>query len=301
MSDCALQVVLIEASAHLWAASLSATNGSVVERGLGELVHTVACYIEAVRMLHRHNAVVVLACSASESRLVFDSRQSDQPAHTSLRDLLPAMVERDAQLLESLNAASYDTLPLSGALSQALCACSRELDTANPSSALGHEEGVPSSNTTSSSDDQASGACMYTRKPRVLCIAGSADPTEQYVPVMNCLFSAQRLGARVDSLRIASVDSPFLQQAAHLTGGAYVRPRKPESVLQHMIARFAPDDVSSKQLRRILPPAVDFRASCFCHKRPVDIGRVCSACLSIFCEDVSECSTCGTQFSSQSV
>ena len=42
---------------------------------------------------------------------------------------------------------------------------------------------------------------------------------------------------------------------------------------------------------------VDFRAACFCHRRVVDTGFVCSICLSIFCEvpdNNGECLTCGT-------
>ncbi|KAB5596020.1 General transcription factor IIH subunit 3 [Ceratobasidium theobromae] len=41
---------------------------------------------------------------------------------------------------------------------------------------------------------------------------------------------------------------------------------------------------------------VDFRASCFCHKDVVDVGYVCSVCLSIFCKPVVVCATCKTKF-----
>lgn len=43
---------------------------------------------------------------------------------------------------------------------------------------------------------------------------------------------------------------------------------------------FLPDQTSRKHL--VLPTQVnvDFRAACFCHKRVVDIGFVCSICLS---------------------
>lgn len=42
---------------------------------------------------------------------------------------------------------------------------------------------------------------------------------------------------------------------------------------------------------------VDFRAACFCHRRVIDVGFVCSICLSIFCEvpEGGECLTCGTR------
>jgi len=51
-----------------------------------------------------------------------------------------------------------------------------------------------------------------------------------------------------------------------------------------------------KPLRRILQmpvqPNVDFRASCFKTKNPIDRGFVCSVCLSVFSESVVICPTC---------
>jgi transcription initiation factor TFIIH subunit 3 len=56
-------------------------------------------------------------------------------------------------------------------------------------------------------------------------------------------------------------------------------------------------DAASREFLRLPRPAgVDFRASCFCHKRPTALGFVCSVCLSIFCEKVPSCSTCGAAF-----
>ena len=40
---------------------------------------------------------------------------------------------------------------------------------------------------------------------------------------------------------------------------------------------------------------VDFRASCFCHRRPVEFAFMCSVCLALTCElPESSCATCGT-------
>lgn len=43
---------------------------------------------------------------------------------------------------------------------------------------------------------------------------------------------------------------------------------------------FLPDQTARRQL--VLPTQVDvdFRAACFCHKKVVDVGFVCSICLS---------------------
>lgn len=32
---------------------------------------------------------------------------------------------------------------------------------------------------------------------------------------------------------------------------------------------------------------------CFCHKNTIDMGYICSVCLSIFCQHHKKCSTCG--------
>lgn len=43
---------------------------------------------------------------------------------------------------------------------------------------------------------------------------------------------------------------------------------------------FLPDPATRQKL--VLPPAVrvDYRAACFCHRELIDIGYVCSVCLS---------------------
>ncbi|KAK4595500.1 hypothetical protein RGQ29_013821 [Quercus rubra] len=36
------------------------------------------------------------------------------------------------------------------------------------------------------------------------------------------------------------------------------------------------------------------RLRCFCHKKTIDMGYICSVCLSIFCKHHKKCSTCGS-------
>ncbi|MCJ1309844.1 RNA polymerase II transcription factor B subunit 4 [Agyrium rufum] len=111
-----------------------------------------------------------------------------------------------------------------------------------------------------------------------------------------------------------------------------------QGILQYLLMTFLPDQTARKNLwapaslssSLNLPPSsldpstdstlknssttpvagggVDFRAACFCHRRVVDIGYVCSVCLSIFCEEgindgiggvmmgkgAARCATCGT-------
>lgn len=57
---------------------------------------------------------------------------------------------------------------------------------------------------------------------------------------------------------------------------------------------------SSNELRKvILKPAdhdVDFRSSCYCHKTVIDIGYVCSVCLTVFCKFHPVCLCCHSKF-----
>jgi len=114
--------------------------------------------------------------------------------------------------------------------------------------------------------------------------------------MMNAIFGAQAAAVPVDTCALGGSDSAYGQQAAALTGGVYLRPPRPAALLQYLLAVFLPAGAGRAALA--LPPTkgVDFRAACFCHKRTVDTGFVCSVCLSIFCAPCADCSTCGTEF-----
>ncbi|KAF8418069.1 transcription factor tfb4 [Tirmania nivea] len=135
-----------------------------------------------------------------------------------------------------------------------------------------------------------------TMNARIVVISVSGDLAEQYIPIMNCIFAAQRKKIPIDICKIAG-DTVFLQQASDATNGVYMNLREPRGFLQYLMMGFLPDQTSRKHL--VLPTQVnvDFRAACFCHKRVVDIGFVCSICLSIFCSppDGALCTTCGTK------
>jgi transcription initiation factor TFIIH subunit 3 len=114
---------------------------------------------------------------------------------------------------------------------------------------------------------------------RILVLSVSGDLASQYIPVMNAIFAAQRQRIPIDILKLAG-DTVLLQQACDATGGIYMAPESPEGLLQYLMMAFLPDATGRKML--VLPSAgsVDFRAACFCHRNVVDIGFVCSVCLS---------------------
>ncbi|KFP27765.1 General transcription factor IIH subunit 3, partial [Colius striatus] len=132
-------------------------------------------------------------------------------------------------------------------------------------------------------------------KSRILVIKAAEDSALQYMNFMNVIFAAQKQSILIDACVLDS-DSGLLQQACDITGGIYLKVPHMSSLLQYLLWVFLPDQEQRSQL--VLPPPVhvDYRAACFCHRNLIEIGYVCSVCLSIFCNFSPICSTCETAF-----
>ncbi|NWZ24793.1 TF2H3 factor, partial [Asarcornis scutulata] len=126
-------------------------------------------------------------------------------------------------------------------------------------------------------------------------IKAAEDSALQYMNFMNVIFAAQKQSILIDACVLDS-DSGLLQQACDITGGIYLKVPHMPSLLQYLLWVFLPDQEQRSQL--VLPPPihVDYRAACFCHRNLIEIGYVCSVCLSIFCNFSPICSTCETAF-----
>jgi transcription initiation factor TFIIH subunit 3 len=141
---------------------------------------------------------------------------------------------------------------------------------------------------------------------RILTVLAGCDTPEQYVPVMNCIFSAQRMNVPIDTCMLHPTrDSTFFQQAAHLTKGVYLRPQMfsaeaPESLQQYLMTAFLADAQCRDFLSMPLQGEVDFRASCFVTRKPISEGYTCSVCLSTFELSIGRrsisCPTCHARF-----
>ncbi|GAB5586844.1 RNA polymerase II transcription factor B subunit 4 [Umbelopsis nana] len=114
-------------------------------------------------------------------------------------------------------------------------------------------------------------------KPRVLVLSVSPDSPYQYISIMNAVFSAQKMSIPIDVCKIFGGEVAFLQQAAHITGGVYLDVENPQALLQYLLFSFLPERYARNYLCLPNKEQVDFRAACFCHKRIIDIGYVCSS------------------------
>lgn len=186
---------------------------------------------------------------------------------TNLRSLITSTTEADLR--------ASNTTMMAGALTFALAYINRQT--------LDHTDSNPGMSATSANTGPNNDGDDPDRRPtlqsRILVLSVSGDLAYQYIPIMNCIFAAQRKRIPIDICKIAG-DTVFLQQASDATKGVYMALEQPQGLLQYLMMGFLPDQTSRGYL--VLPTQVnvDFRAACFCHKRVVDIGFVCSICLS---------------------
>ncbi|MCJ1331754.1 RNA polymerase II transcription factor B subunit 4 [Thelotrema lepadinum] len=154
-----------------------------------------------------------------------------------------------------------------------------------------------SSNPTNATMASTSASGSPSQSSRILILSASPASPSQYIPLMNTIFAAARLSIPIDVFALTPTSSPFLQQAASTTHGTFLSLQHPHGLLQTLLQAFLPTTPSRGYLIPATQSAVDFRAACFCHRKVVDVGFVCSICLSIFCEvpEGHVCLTCGTR------
>ncbi|NXD64878.1 TF2H3 factor, partial [Eolophus roseicapillus] len=275
--DLSLLVVIIDTNPIWWG-----------KKALGEAEFTLSKCIDAAMVLgnshllmNRNNRLAMIASHTQESRFLYpgkgwaaadlfgDGGSSMESNCSGSKDgkyeLLTAINDAIAEEIKDLMTKSdmrgqqTETL-LAGSLAKALCCI-----------------------------------LSVTESSKPLYFQGSEDSALQYMNFMNVIFAAQKQSVLIDACVLDS-DSGLLQQACDITGGIYLKVLHMPSLLQYLLWVFLPDQEQRSQL--VLPPPihVDYRAACFCHRNLIEIGYVCSVCLSIFCNFSPICSTCETAF-----
>ncbi|KPI35476.1 RNA polymerase II transcription factor B subunit 4 [Cyphellophora attinorum] len=216
-----------------------------------------------------------------------------------------------------LDPSSSTSTMIAGALTLALSYINRESIAYSESIV-----GVATDPTTQQTADTSSPSRLQSRI-LLISASPTTDLAHQYIPVMNAIFACQRLSIPIDILAIplpkfsptnssdtqsgtpaisSSNSTVFLQQASDATNGIYLpftfpptgssssssqQPRIAQTssaLLQLLLSPLLPSPLVRTHLTSPTLINIDFRAACFCHRRVIDLGYVCSVCLSIFCE-----------------
>ncbi|CAA2967937.1 RNA polymerase II transcription factor B subunit 4 [Olea europaea subsp. europaea] len=260
--DVSLLMVLIDTNPFFW----NSINSTL---SFSKFLSNVLPFLNSILLLNQLNQVVLIATGYNSCDYIFYSSasQNHNQRAESLLQKLEEFVAKDESLCREDSVDGPGFSLLSGSLSMALCYIQKVF---------------------------RSGP-LHPR-PRILCLHGSPDGPGQYVAIMNAIFSAQRLMVPVDSCILGAQHSAFLQQASYITGGVHLKPQQLDGLFQYLSTVFATDLHSRSFLQLPKPVGVDFRAACFCHKNTIDMGYICSVCLSIFCKHHKQCSTCGSVF-----
>ncbi|KAM0936451.1 putative TFIIH subunit Tfb4/GTF2H3, von Willebrand factor A-like domain superfamily [Dioscorea sansibarensis] len=273
--DVSLIVIILDTNPFFWG---TLSNTSASNFSFSKFLNHLIPFVNSLLLLNQLNHVVLIAAGVTSCGYIYDSAtavasdggQKVPAVCSEILSRLEEFVAKDQKLGHGdvRTVGGVMSSLFSGALSLALCYIQRVFRSG-----------------------------MQHPQPRILCLQGSPDGPEQYVAVMNAIFSAQRSVVPIDSCVVGMQHSAFLQQASYITGGVYLKPQQLDGLFEYFTAVFATDLQSRSFLQLPRPVGVDFRASCFCHKKTIDMGYVCSVCLSIFCKPHKKCSTCGSDFS----
>lgn len=83
--------------------------------------------------------------------------------------------------------------------------------------------------------DRGQGHTLFNA--RILSITTTSDDASQYLAVMNAIFAAQRENILIDACVLGQQNSSFMQQACYLTNGIYLKPSRPEALVQYLLVR----------------------------------------------------------------
>ncbi|KAF9520291.1 hypothetical protein BS47DRAFT_749609 [Hydnum rufescens UP504] len=275
--------LILDLSPKQWHLSSLEPDGQALS--LLSFITQVLAFMNSHLALRHENTISVLGAFPRKSVMLYSTpgandsgldstAPQDANTYQPFKTVDTIVSSRIMEEMESISDSIDSPTGLVGALSKGLCHINRVI---NPATRSSIESSSP-------------------LDPRMLILSVSPDMSTSYIPIMNTIFAAQKLKVKIDVCKIFGEDNVFLQQAAHLTGGSYVALMQRNALLQYLVMCF----LASSSLRKIVAfpthDRVDLRAACFCHKDIVDIGYVCSVCLSIFCSPVPVCSTCRTKF-----
>lgn len=159
-------------------------------------------------------------------------------------------------------------------------------------------------------------------EPRMLVVSVGAENKTGAVEsslvnqLLNALFSAHRLGIRIDTCDMNEVESRAIKMASSVSSGVYFRPNSPDILMPFVVLcfcffcnifmqlHFLPSTSLLKSLPTALLP-VDGRSVCLCHGQYIDKGWVCPVCTSgfkfcfiiflniVYCSARNDCLQCG--------
>jgi transcription initiation factor TFIIH subunit 3 len=103
---------------------------------------------------------------------------------------------------------------------------------------------------------------------------------------------------KIDCISTGTAAAPMLEQLADVTDGFYLQILFDaiESQLPVTLALLCAVDAHTRSFMAVPKPGcVGYKSSCVCHSKSIDIGFVCSRCLSVHCQVPQQCVQCSVR------
>ncbi len=258
-------------------------------------IQTFCAFLRNFLLSRSRNNVCVVLFNANRAHVAYppdvesitEARSSGfvfQDPHTILASELALMLH-DAPTATGATPSSYDSIRTTAAgsspqLSQALTKC------------------ICIANKCMVASSRQAAALRVPVHSRILVLGPGGDFSGQYIQIMNASFAARRMHMKIDCISTGSAAAPMLEQLADVTDGFYLQIALDAIELQLPVtlALLCGVDADTRSFMAVpKPECVGYKSSCVCHSKSIDIGYVCSRCLSVHCQVPQHCVQCAVR------
>lgn len=285
---------------HLYVIVDCCPSPFVNQRQYMKWLDSIVTFCNSHLMVDEKNELTVIASYVNKNKLVLSTTKGLKPAKAIIpqtgqfekfafttdimRTEIADLVRTQQQITNQQPQSGAGDCALAGAIGTVLCRIKSATKT----------------NTTKTTQNNNNSNLSHSQRILVVsCSIQAASFASQYMNLMNGFFAAQKMNIPIDGciyMKEESKRGSVLEQGCDLTGGHYLNLPDIAGNLEYLLWIFLP---STSIREKILLPEqrkANHRAVCFCHRNIIEIGYVCSVCLSIFCSFSPICSSCQTHF-----
>ncbi|XP_017856109.1 PREDICTED: general transcription factor IIH subunit 3-like [Drosophila arizonae] len=263
-------------------------NQSYVKRDL-DLFTKVVCSITMFGNAHllqsSENDLVIWSCSSYAVNVIYPEK------------LIDPTKDNDSQLEELAVVESLTRLRLFNLISQDITVMKRQTKAEEEQTVTALLPGTVAMVLSYLSRCRREVAKVAHIRGRILIVTGSKEPPIPLAAMqMNVFQVAARMGVVIDVCALELESSYMMRHAADITGGYYFSTSNFDTLSGVLLGLFLASPDVRQHLNYPIQPQADLRAMCFCHSKLVEMGFVCSCCLTVFCKYTPICGKCETIF-----
>ena len=288
---------------------------------LAQSLDAILSFGNSFLMQRGSNRLTILGSSPAKNTILYVEKQDNEQTSERGSDIPGGQMEKFARITKQFRSnlhrwwkdcinddgANYNSKVslLSGAISQALCMIHQHRVSFSHSRVIIFSLGIDQGDVYASQYMKLINCFFAATKINVCfdaCSISMSRQNEETAPMsasMEDRFAASILqqgadltGGRYGFIRLYEMNKLTILYYPHIYKHRYIRIHKVATLLEHLFCCLTP--TAQERPSYVLPPKLKISppAACFCHRKVLDVGYVCSVCVSIFCQYLPFCSTC---------